>query len=633
MPGRAGLSEPGSRLSSMRGRRPAPRVAAAPKTPLAIFDGDCGFCRFWIGRWKSLTQDRVDYAPYQEVSRRFPEIQPETFARAMQLVEPSGEVLEGAHAVFAVMALRPRGGFPLKLYRNLPGFAWISELSYRFVAGHRRLASWVTRALWGNNPHKPAYGLASSLFLRLLGLCYLAAFLSLWVQIDGLVGSRGILPVAQFLNWAHGRVGGEAYRLLPTLCWLDSGDRFLHVLCAGGTLASISLIAGLAPSVCLVAAWVFYLSLSVAGQVFLEFQWDLLLLETGFLAILFAPRSWRLRGAFEPPTAHLWLLRWLLFRLMFSSGFVKLASGDSTWRHLTALTFHYETQPLPPWTAWFIQQLPASFQKASCLGMFAVELVVPFLFFCPRRLRLLACGALVAFQLSIAGTGNYAFFNLLTIALCVLLVDDEAFPRKLRERWSGRLAGARWPNWLRMPVAAAVLLGSLIEFSATLGHTGAWPGVVLRLARAVSPYRSINTYGLFAVMTTSRPEIVVEGSEDGRVWQAYEFRWKPGDPSGRPRFVAPHQPRLDWQMWFAALGSYQENPWFISFLARLLQGSPEVLDLLEKNPFPDHPPRFIRAVVYDYHFTDAETRRRTGAWWRREARGLYCPVLSREMLR
>jgi len=619
----------------MNGRSTVSRVAGPPQTPLVIFDGDCGFCRFWIGRWKSITQDRVDYAPFQEVAARFPEIPKDAFMRAMQLVEPSGEVFEGALAVFRALAHVPRRGALLWLYRHLPGFAPLAEFSYRLIARHRGAASAVTHALWGKNPQKPAYGLASALFLRLLGLCYLTAFVSLWVQIDGLVGSRGILPVTRFLDWVRERAGREAYGLLPTLCWFDSSDGFLHLLCGGGTLACLLLIAGFAPTVCLALAWVLYLSLSIAGQVFLDFQWDFLLLEVGFLAILFAPRLWRMRIAFEPPAAILFLLRWLLFRLMFSSGFVKLASGDPAWRHLTALTYHYETQPLPPWTAWFMHQLPVSFQKFSCLVMFSIELAVPLLVFAPRRLRLFAFGALVTFQLLIASTGNYAFFNLLTVALCVLLLDDAAFPRELQEKTTARkaAAGGKWPGWVLAPVAATVLLVSLVEFSGTLRHAGAWPGLALRLTRAAMPYRSVNTYGLFSIMTTSRPEIVIEGSEDGSSWRAYEFRWKPGDLLRRPGFVAPHQPRLDWQMWFAALGSYRENPWFISFLARLLQGSPEVLRLFEKNPFPDHPPRFVRAVLYDYHFTDPAARRQTGAWWRREPRGLYCPVLSREMLR
>ncbi len=577
----------------------------------------------------------MDYVPSQGVPGRFPEIPGEAFARAMQLVEPSGEVFEGALAVFRALANAPRRGALLHAYRQAPGFAGLAEFCYRLIAEHRGAAFVVTRSLWGGRPERPTYGLASGLFLRLLGLCYLAAFISLWVQIDGLVGSRGVLPVARFLDWARERAGSGAYGLLPTLCWFDSSDGFLHILCGGGTLASLLLIVGFAPTLCLALAWMFYLSLSIAGQVFLEFQWDLLLLEAGFLAIFFAPRRWRIGIALEAPASVLFLLRWLLFRLMFSSGFVKLASGDPAWRHLTALTYHYETQPLPPWTAWFMHQLPVSFQKFSCLVMFAIELGVPLLIFAPRRLRLFAFGALVTFQVLITATGNYAFFNLLTVTLCVLLLDDAAFPKRLQQKTAARggAAGGKWPGWLLAPVAATILLVSLVEFSATLRHSDAWPGLALRVTRAAIPFRSVNTYGLFSIMTTSRPEILLEGSQDGSTWRAYEFRWKPGDVTRRPCFVAPHQPRLDWQMWFAALGNYEENPWFINLLARLLQGSPEVLRLLEKNPFPDHPPRFIRAVVYDYHFTDPAARRENRSWWRREAKRLYCPVLSREMLR
>src|SRR6185369_14085981 len=253
---------------------------------------------------------------------------------------------------------------------------------------------------------------------------------------------------------------------------------------------------------------------------------------------------------------------WLLFRLMFSSGFVKLASGDPTWRNLTALTFHYWTQPLPPWTAWFVAQSPVAFHKFACFVMFAIELGAPFLIVAPRRLRLIACGAMAGLQILIAATGNYAFFNLLSLALCVLLVDDASFPRTLRQRAAAdpRASRGRWPVLILAPVLGLVLLVSVMLFAGTLRLRVPWPAPAVSLARATLPFSAVGTYGLFMVMTTSRPEIVVEGSEDGVSWLAYEFRWKPGDPMRRPRFVAPHQPRLDWQMWFAALGTFEENP-------------------------------------------------------------------------
>jgi predicted DCC family thiol-disulfide oxidoreductase YuxK len=615
------------------------RVSVPPGRPILIFDGDCGFCRRWIERWKSETGDAVDYAPSQEVAGRFPEIPVEAFRRSVQLVLPTGEVREGAEAVLRALAEAPGRRWPLAFYRRVPGAAPVCELVYRLVAHHRGAASAVTRALWGRRVERPEYGLASDLFVRLVGVCYLAAFVSFWLQVDGLVGSRGILPVADFLAAVRSQAGGARWDLLPTLCWLDSSDRFLHLLCAGGAAASAAAIVGFFPAAALALCWLGYLSLCGAGQVFLEFQWDTLLLETGLLAVFLAPRGRRLASATPPSPTVILLLRWLLFRLMFGSGWVKLASGDPAWRSLSALRYHYETQCLPPWTAWYMHRLPPGFQTFSCAVLFAIELGAPFLILAPRRLRLIGFGAIVFLQLVIAGTGNYAFFNYLAIALCVPLLDDRAFPESWRRRLAPVPATAspprrrRWPRVVIAGVAVPILVVSSAQMISMVFRPRSFPSPVVSLARAVAPFRSVNTYGLFAVMTTSRPEIIVEGSDDGVSWSAYEFRWKPGDPRRRPPFVAPHQPRLDWQMWFAALGSAEQSPWILAFARRLLEGSPPVVRLLEKTPFPDHPPRFLRAVLYDYRFTDFGQRRASGAWWRREETGIYLPVLSLDMFR
>jgi len=606
------------------------RVARPPERPLAIFDGDCGFCRAWIGRWKAMTGPRVDYAPSQEVGERFPEIPKEAFARAFQLVLPDGRVLEGAEAVFATLSRKPGGGALAAAYARLPGFAALSELAYRLIASHRPAATAMTRLLWGRSVAKPTYFAATALFVRLLGLCYAAAFVSFWVQADGLVGARGILPVARYLEWVRGQTGMERYWLVPTLCWVSSSDAFLHLLCGAGVLASLCLVAGFLPALGAAAAWALYLSVAVAGQTFFDFQWDFLLLEAGLLAILLvSPRKLRFGAGLGASPAALWLLRWLLFRLMFSSGWVKLASGDATWRNLSALRFHYETQPLPPWTAWYLHQLPPSFQTASAVFLFFVELVVPFLFFAPRRLRVFACAATLLLQALIAASGNYAFFNLLAIALTVLLLDDQSLPA----RWSGAAesarAGARpWPRAVLAAAACVALFASSVEFAATLDRSLPFPRSLVAVVRRLGAFRSFNGYGLFMVMTTERPEILIEGSLDGAEWRAYAFRWKPGDPMRRPRFVAPHQPRLDWQMWFAALGGYEQNAWVAPLLARLLEGSPPVLGLLASNPFPDRPPRFVRATLYDYRFTTAAERRQTGAWWKRRELGAFSPVFE-----
>jgi len=607
-----------------------------PALPTVIYDGDCGFCRFWIERWKQPTQGRVDYAPFQEAADRFPEIPREEFERSVQLITPQGEVFRGAEAVFRTLALAPGLGSMLWIYRNLPGAAWLSERVYGWIAGHRAFASQLTRLLWGKRPEPPSHVLVRSVFLRFLGVIYLIAFLSLWRQLPGLVGSQGILPAAEFLARIRSVLEGPGrYWFFPTLAWLDSSDGFLQFLALGGAAASLFAIAGVAPLPVLAILWLFYLSLATIGGVFLRFQWDALLLETGFLAILFAPGRLRpnLAREAQPSRLVLWLLRLLLFRLIFCSGAAKLLSGDPTWRHLSALSFHYETQPLPTPLAWYAHQLPLWFQKSSAAAMFFIELAVPWLIFSPRRLRFLAALVIVFLQVLIALTGNYAFFNLLTVALCLLLFDDQALrgwlPQKLGNK--GQAAGSTSESRVRRAVVAVIglplLLAGLVQPLLLFWQTKPlWSAA--QLLGLLQPLQVVNHYGLFSVMTTSRPEIVIEGSNDANNWQAYEFRYKPGDLSRSPPWVAPHQPRLDWQLWFAALGDYQQNPWFANLMARLLQGSPPVLALLGKNPFPGNPPRYLRAWVYEYHFSGPAARRSRGVWWQRESKGLYFPPVT-----
>jgi len=481
----------------------------------------------------------------------------------------------------------------------------------------------------------PTHSLARWLFLRALGAVYLVAFVSLWVQIAGLVGSRGILPAATLLDWVRAQAGPERYRLLPTLFWLHPTDGFLSFLCGGGAFLSVLLIAGVAPMPVLVLLWAFYLSLVVAGQDFLGFQWDGLLLETGLLAVFLAPAGLRPRPGSEGPVplSALWLLRFLLFRLMFTSGAVKLRSGDPLWRGLSALRVHYETQPLPTWIGWLAHQLPAKVHTLSAAVMFVVELVVPFLIFGPRPLRLAACGAMAGLQLLIAATGNYGFFNLLTLVLCLLLLDDQVFPARWRD-WMGPPAAAgswtSWQAWTVAPLALVVAVTSTIQIAGAVGWQPRWPRPMIALYRALQPFRTFNPYGLFAVMTPTRPEILIEGSRDGATWIPYEFRWKPGDLRRRPAFMAPHMPRLDWQMWFAALGRCEDAPWFQAFLERLAQGSPPVVKLLAEDPFPDQPPLYLRSTLYDYHFTDVKTLRSDGTWWRRTEMGPFCPTVAVE---
>jgi hypothetical protein len=315
---------------------------------------------------------------------------------------------------------------------------------------------------------------------------------------------------------------------------------------------------------------------------------------------------------------------------MFMSGVVKLTSGDDSWWNLSALRYHYETQPLPTPLSWYAHQLPDSFQAISTVALFCIELGAPFLLFCPRRLRLIGVTCLLALQALIALTGNYCFFNLLTVGLCLLAVDDAAWPRFGRKQPLLQNADPlRWPSWILIPVLIVVLAFSGPLLWNALFPDAEWPSIVAASYNYIEPFRSLNSYGLFRVMTKTRPEIIVEGSRDGVTWSPYEFAYKVGDLQRPPPFVAPHQPRLDWQMWFAALDDVRGEPWFVNFLVRLLEGSPPVLRLLKEDPFPDSPPQYVRARLFQYNFTTAEEKSRTGAWWKREEVGIYCPVLTR----
>jgi len=610
------------------------RSTPPAERPLLIYDGDCQFCFRWIVRWQRTFGDKIDVAPFQSLAGRFAGDLPiECFQSAIRLIEPDGKVYTGAEAVFRALNYAPRGNNKAYWsYQHLPGFGFFAEAAYRVVAANRGLASLLTRFLWGKQPPvRTTYYRACHLFFRLLGLIYFIAIVSFWVQADALIGHDGIAPVAEWLDQVRDRLGTQAYWACPTLLWINSSDEFIHILCAAGAGLSVLLAFEVVPVLCLVLLWLIYLSIAVAGQVFMNFQWDYLLLETGFFSIFLAPLRWLPSWRSEAPMspwAH-FILRWLLFRLMFMSGVVKLTSGDSSWWNLTALNYHYWTQPLPTPLAWWANQLPGWFQSGSVVVMFAVELIAPFLLFFPGRLRLIGAASIFGLQLLIAATGNYCFFNLLTMTLCVLSVDDSAWPRfGKKDRPPLRLVGLRWPSWLLIPVVVIVLTFSAPLLWESFFPQSDWPPLLQDWYEHIERFRSLNSYGLFRVMTTTRPQIVVEGSNDGITWEPYEFKYQAGNVNDAPSIVAPHQPRLDWQIWFAALGDVEGEPWFVNFLARLLQGSRPVIGLLKTNPFPDAPPRYIRAKLFEYHFTTLEEKQKTGAWWTREEKGMYCPVLT-----
>jgi len=609
--------------------------------PLLLFDADCGFCRRWIARWQHITGDRVDYESFQSAASRFPDIAREDFAQAIHLIEPDGSHTSGAEAVFRALA---HGGKPVPqwMYDRVPGFASVSEALYRVVARHRTGAGRLTNILWGRHVVPPGETRTVALFLRAMGIVFAIAIISLWVQMVSLVGDHGILPAREFLDAVGSHFGVERFWLLPTVFWVSASNAAIHIVCALGLASSLAVMIGLVPAPGLLLAWAAYLSLLGIGQDFLRFQWDTLLLEAGMVAILLAPWRWRLRNAGPPPHPALWLARWLIFRLMLTSALVKLTSGDPTWRNLTTLDYHYFTQPLPPWTAWYAHHSPEWFHKLSVLMMYLSEGVAPFLIWGPRRVRMTGAAIICALQILIMATGNYGFFNILTLVLCIPLLDDGLFTRSqdTEEPVACGVTGATAPEWVPMTprarsrvnipragIVALIFLATLVPLAGALKINPTRLGPVSALSRALSPFYVANHYGLFAVMTTARPEIIVEGSRDGTEWKAYEFRYKPGDVTKRPRMCTPHMPRLDWQMWFAALGDVRQNRWFLVLCWRLLEGSPDVRRALAVDPFGSDPPKYIRANVYMYEFTTAEERKTTHAWWKRTLRGPYVRTL------
>jgi lipase maturation factor 1 len=549
--------------------------------------------------------------------------------------------------------------------------------------------------------------LTRRLFLVGLGLVHLAAFTSFWTQAHGLVGPDGVAPAVAHFERLGPWLDGQArirWLAVPSFGWWGAGDLSLTLHGVGGVLASVLLIAGIAPRLACGALWLGYLSVFHLGGPFLSYQWDILLLEVTFVAIFLAPGGLRprLREVSEPPRAAVWALRLILFKVMFSSGVVKLTSGDTTWHGLTALDYHFWTQPLPHGLAWYAHASPDWVRRLGVVFTFVVELLVPFLVvFNPRgwRLGILVGGAavallvtggqidavfvmnfvgaafvlddrvlgrllpgrtpgpavasrmaafwpMVALMIAIASSGNYGFFNLLTIVLCVSLLDDAALRRVLPRRLEPpadhiRRAGrpARW-------LAAAVLVAALplhgfrlLDLAGRPTPPAATESLLtwvheLRepVAARINGFLLVNGYGLFANMTESRHELIIEGSDDGVVWKRYRFVYKPDDADERPPLAGLHMPRLDWQLWFAALAPRCSRGWFIGLLDALLRGAEPVVGLLDHNPFPAAPPRGIRVRRMAYTFTTHAQRSDTGRVWQATDAGPYCPTLTLEAI-
>jgi hypothetical protein len=514
---------------------------------------------------------------------------------------------------------------------------------------HARRSLEVVRRLLGPDRLPRQYRLTRWLYLRALGVTALCAFVSMAAQADGLFGAGGITPAADFMDRVRevadqrGWGGLERVLKVPTLLWLSAGDGMIWTLIAAGIVLAVLLIADVLPGLAVLGLWLSYLSLLTAGGVFFRYQWDILLLETLLVSLFLAP--WRLRprlaGDAGPPRAGVWLVRLLACKLMLLSGLVKLRSGDATWADLTALEYHFFTQPIPTWTAYYAHHTPAWLLGLATLLMLFVELVLPWLVVGPRRLRMLFGLGTMFLMLGIGATGNYGFFNLLAFALAIMLFDDSALRRLVPARLRTRVPNPDAPEsqgvqnvldvtghsrrrlttWVTWCLAVPILcLSALVAFQRISPRSDLGRDITAHVA----PLMSVNSYGLFAVMTTTRPEIEIEGSRDGVTWHKYDFRWKADRLDQRPRFAGPHMPRLDWQMWFAAPGECRGEAWLHAFLLRLLEGAPAVQGLLAHDPFAGEPPRYLRTTLYRYEFAEPGQP----GWWQRELVGPYCPTVT-----
>jgi lipase maturation factor 1 len=493
------------------------------------------------------------------------------------------------------------------------------------------------------------------LFLRALGLIYLSAFFPLLFQIRGLIGPNGILPTGDYLQ-AVAQSLGHVSRLwyAPTLLWFSSSSQMLTALCWIGMVASLLLVFNLWPRATLAICFVCFLSFVSAAQDFSGYQSDGMLLEAGFISLFFAPPGLRpgLGGTHPPSRASMFLLLWEWFRIYFESGAVKLLSGDPEWRNFTAMDEYYQNGPLPTWIGWYVQHLPHWFHAASVYATLALELGLVWMFLLPRRWRIVCFFIVTPWQVGVILTANYTFLNYLVLTLGVLLLDDKLFTRWVRGvRWVPYVSpvlrdvgadsvavpeAAPSPlratyNAVKLSLSSAVLLW-IFYATTVLMLWMFWRSIPLPAQPivALEPFRIANRYGLFAVMTRGRYEIEFQGSNDGQSWVPYPFGYKPQDTSQPPRIYAPYQPRFDWNLWFASLGSWREYPIVLNTEVRLLSSDKDVLALFAGNPFPQAPPRQVRAVLWQYWFTTSAEKQITGAWWRREMRGLYAPTLERE---
>lgn len=538
----------------------------------------------------------------------------------------------------------------------MPGISPLFVIPFREIA---RAAKWLLGPESGEAGHLgPRW-----IFLRALGVIFFSAFYSLAYQAEGLIGPNGILPANLYLDTVSKFEHGLAKLwFAPSVFWFSSTDRALMIVCWIGMIAAVLFFLNICPRGMMAVCFLCFLSFIGTLQDFASYQSDGMLLEAGFLCLFFAPWGWRPKwGAFSPPSrACTFLLLWEWFRIYFESGMAKMLGGDPEWRHFTAMYEYYQNGPLPTWIGYYVQHAPHWFHWATALATLVMELGIVLMLFLPRRLRLICFFIVTPWEIGVILTANYAFLNYLVLALGFLLLDDKFLVKIAPKKWFRKyhiMVAMRAEDTREAESSAPAVRGRKIKstfsellapISMTLaGICFVWifyatstemigmmsPNNPLPQSpvQAIEPFRIANQFGLFGVMTRGRYEIEFQGSNDGgKTWTPYPYRYKPQAVNEAPGIYAPYQPRFDWNLWFASLGSWRQYQFVLGTEEELLLGSREVLALFRSNPFPNGPPQEIRCVIWQYWFTSLAEKRATGDWWTRKFLGLYAPTLERQ---
>ena len=562
--------------------------------PLMVWDGNCRFCELCANRFKYLAKGSIEFLPYQELKNKYPKAPDFDYKKSVYLFTKSG-ASNGAAAVFNYYNLIGKK-FLFWLYQKSKLFEKSSEFFYEFIARNRNKFRVIGHFFYGSDFLPDKYRISAWIYGRALGLVGFVAFLSFWMQADILIGSNGIIPFADDLKEVENYLiisdsSSSKWSIRPTLLWFSKHDIWLNSIIGLGLFSSVFLFLGLLPPISIAISWLCYLSISVVSEPFLNFQWDTLLLESYLLSIFFVPwviidKKVNLKS---PSLIGRYLIWFLIMKLMFESGLVKLtffsSEGTNTWRDLTALDFHYWTQPIPSWISYYLDLLPGFIDNASLWFMYYCELIVPFMIIFPRRIKRVACFSLITFQVLIIISGNYGFFNLLSIVLCITLIDDQFIIRYFNN-WNlgnNKTELKSILYYIKNIFGSAILILFLWTFVVFIKkdlhgskplNSKDEPSFLNRKVLAFTQAtRSINAYGLFRVMTVQRPEIIIELLGEDSTWVPVAFNYKPVEVNKRPKLFFPHMPRIDWQMWFEALyfDRLKSDPFSLSTYQRFLK--------------------------------------------------------------